>query len=78
LANRVVFEDLVGCPLSTGEPEWVALPSPHWRVPYQSLSGELVAVVDVDPQTRRVDLTPEQRTTLLDKAARLAQQNTRA
>ena len=53
-ADRAVFDDLVGCALSSGDPMWVPAPEPHWRVPYRSFDGTLMAVVDVDVRTLAV------------------------
>ena len=72
LANHAVFGDLVGCALSSGEPEWAATPEPHWSVPYRSFDGTLLAVVEVNVQSQAVLLTDEQRAALLDKVANLA------
>lgn len=72
LADRAVFRDLVGCALSSGEPEWSTTPQPHWRVPYRGLNGVLLATIDVDAHTQSVSLTEEQRTALLEKVEQLA------
>lgn len=71
-ADRAVFGDLVGCALSSGEPVWVPAPEPHWRVPYRSFDGRLLAAVDVDARTRAVSLTDEERAALLKQVERLA------
>lgn len=60
-ADRAIFGDLVGCALSSGDPEWVTDPKPHWRVPYRSFDGTLIATVDVDAHTWIVSLTDEKR-----------------
>ncbi len=70
-ADRAVFGDLVGCALSSGDPVWVTAPEPHWRVPYQSFNGTLLAVVNVDVRTQAVSLTDEERTALLEQVERL-------
>ena len=44
-ANKAVFGDLVGCPLSCGEPLWVPQPKPHWRIPYRLFNGTLIDIV---------------------------------
>jgi hypothetical protein len=72
LTDHAVFRDLVGCALSSGEPEWSATPQPHWRVPYRSLNGVLLATIDVDARTQIVSLTDEQRMALLEKIGQLA------
>lgn len=66
-ANRAVFDDLVGCPLSCGEPIWAPQPQPHWRVPYRLFDGTLMAVVEVDAYTGAVSLTEQERMDLLDR-----------
>ena len=71
-ADRVVFDDLVGCALSSGDPVWVPAPEPHWRVPYRSFDGTLLAAVNVDARTRAVSLTDEERAALLERVERLA------
>lgn len=70
-ADRAVFRDLVGCALSSGDPEWAASPEPHWRVPYRSFGGKLLAAVDVNAITHAVSLTDEQRQSLLDQIEQL-------
>jgi hypothetical protein len=71
-ADRAVFRDLVGCALASGDPVWVAVPEPHWSVPYSSFEGELMATVTVDAHTLEVSLTESERTMLLERAARQA------
>ena len=71
-ADRAVFDDLVGCALSSGDPVWVPAPEPHWRVPYRSFDGTLLAAVNVDARTRAVSLTDEERAALLERVERLA------
>lgn len=71
-ADRVVFGDLVGCALSSGNPTWVPAPKPHWRVPYTNFDGALLTVVEVDAHTRAVSLTDEERRALLEQIERLA------
>jgi PHD/YefM family antitoxin component YafN of YafNO toxin-antitoxin module len=66
-ANRAVFGDLVGCPLSCGEPVWAPQPQPRWRVPYHLFNGTLMAIVEVDGYTGVVYLTEQERTALLEK-----------
>ena len=78
MAGRAVFGDLVGCALSSGEPVWVPEPEPHWRVPYQSLDGALLAVVEVNARTGDSSLTAEERATLLEQVERLAMRGTGA
>ncbi len=72
VADHVVFGDLVGCALSSGDPVWVPAPEPHWRIPYRSFDGTLLAVVDVDARTQAVSLTDEERAELLERVERLA------
>jgi len=72
MADRVVFGDLVGCALSSGDPVWVSDPEPHWRVPYRSFDGTVLAVVDADAHTQTVSLTDEERVALLEQVERLA------
>ena len=74
-ADRVVFGDLVGCALSSGDPEWVPTPEPHWQVPYRSFDGTLLTTVDVDARTLAVSLTDEERTELLRQIEQLATTN---
>lgn len=71
-ADRAVFGDLVGCALSSGDPVWEPSPEPHWRVPYRSFDGTLLAVVEVDAHTQAVSLTDEERATLLQRVESLA------
>jgi hypothetical protein len=71
LADRVVFGDLVGCALSSGEPTWAPKPQPHWRAPYRLFDGTLVRVVDVDAYTAEVYLTPRERDHLLRQLERV-------
>ena len=71
-ADRAVFGDLVGCALASGDPGWIPSPEPHWRVPYRSFDGALVATVAVDARTLAVSLTGEERTGLLERVAQLA------
>ena len=71
-ADRAVFGDLVGCALSSGDPEWGPSPEPHWRVPYRSFNGTLMAEVVVDARTQEVSLTDEERAALLQQVERLA------
>jgi PHD/YefM family antitoxin component YafN of YafNO toxin-antitoxin module len=75
VADRTVFGDLVGCALSSGEPVWVPDPEPHWRVPYRSFNGTLLAEVEVDAHTQAVSLTDEERAALLEQVERLAAAN---
>ena len=71
-ADRAVFGDLVGCALSSGDPVWAASPRPHWRVPYRSFDGTLLAIVEVDARNRVVSFTDEQRAALLARVEQLA------
>jgi hypothetical protein len=70
-ADRVVFDDLVGCALSSGEPVWVPEPKPHWRVPYRLFDGTLLTLIEVDAETAAVSLTKKERTALLKKVESL-------
>ena len=71
-ADRAVFGDLVGCALSSGDPVWVPAPEPHWRVPYKSFDGTLLASIKVDARTRTASLTDKERAALLEQVERLA------
>jgi PHD/YefM family antitoxin component YafN of YafNO toxin-antitoxin module len=75
-ADRVVFGDLVGCALSSGEPVWSPEPKAHWRVPYRFFDGTLLAMIEVDAVTAVVSLTKKERTALLKKVESLAVQTT--
>ncbi len=66
-ADHMVFGDLVGCALSSGEPIFAPMPCPHWRVPYRFFDGTLLTVVTVDAYSATVSLTNEERHQLLDK-----------
>ena len=65
LANRAVFGDLVGCPLSVDELVWVPSPKPHWRVPYRHFDQTLLIIVEVDASTGQTNLTAEARARLM-------------
>jgi hypothetical protein len=71
-ADRVVFGDLVGCALSSGEPVWAPEPRAHWRVPYRFFDGTLLTVIEVDAETAVVSLTKKERAALLKKVESLA------
>lgn len=71
-ADRVVFGDLVGCALSSGNPVWMPDPEPHWRVPYRLFDGDLLMTVHVDAHTLAVSFTDEERAALLDQLEQLA------
>ena len=71
-ADRAMFRDLVGCAISSSEPEWLTSPEPHWRVPYRTFDGQLLTTIDVHARTGQVLLTEEQRAALLDQVERLA------
>lgn len=75
VADHAVFGDLVGCALSSGDAVWVPTPEPHWRVPYRSFDGRLLAVVEVDAHTHTVSLTDEERAALLERIERLTALN---
>ena len=67
VANRAVFGDLVGCPLSCDEPVWIPDPTPQWRIPYRLFDGTLMQLVTVDAQTGDVQFTNEDRIQLLEQ-----------
>lgn len=67
-ANRALFQDLVGCALSVGEPVWVPEPTPHWRVPYRLFNGEIAALIHVSAETGRVTLDSATRQAVIEKA----------
>lgn len=69
-ADRVVFGDLVGCALSSGDAMWISEPEPRWRVPYRLFDGTLLAEVEVNAHTRAVLLTEEERADLLKQVER--------
>ena len=71
-ADKVVFDNLVGLALSSGEPIWVEQPTPRWRIPYRFWDGTLLKVVEVDAYTTAVFLSPVEREALLDQVAQLA------
>jgi hypothetical protein len=71
-ADKVVFEDLVGLALSSGEPIWVELPNPCWRIPYRFWDGTLLKVVEVDAYTSAVSLSKKERESLLRQVEELA------
>ncbi len=71
IADRVVFGELVGLALSSGEPEWVPEPEPVWRVPYRTFDGHLLTTVDVNARSQAVSLTEERRNALLQEVGRL-------
>jgi hypothetical protein len=59
-ADQVVFGDLVGCALSSGEPVWSLKPKAHWCV---------VTMIEVDAKTLAVSLSTKERVALLKKVA---------
>lgn len=65
-ANSIVFGDLVGCPLSCGDPIWVPKPEPRWRIPYRLFNGTLMRFVEVDAFSRQVFLSTQERDALLN------------
>ena len=69
-ADRVVFGDLVGCALSSGDATWVSEPAPRWRVPYRLFDGTLLAEVEVDARTQAVLLTEDERADLWTQVER--------
>ena len=69
-ADRVVFGDLVGCALSSGDAMWISEPEPRWRVPYRLFDGTLLAEVEVNARTRAVLLTEDERADLLERVER--------
>ena len=66
-ANQAVFGDLVGCPLSCGDPIWIPQPEPCWRVPYRLFDGTLMSIIDVDAYTGVVSLTKQDQLALLER-----------
>ncbi len=66
-ANRAVFGDLVGCPLSCGDPIWTPKPTPHWRIPYRLFDGTLMQIVEVDATSGEAIFSAQERDALLDK-----------
>jgi hypothetical protein len=72
VADKVVFEDLVGLSLSSGEPIWVEQPHPCWRVPYRFWDGTLLKVIEVDAYTTAVSLPKKEREALLRQVEKLA------
>jgi hypothetical protein len=71
-ADRVVFGNLVGCALSSGDAMWISGPEPRWRVPYRLFGGTLLAEVEVNARTQPVMLTEDERTDLLKRVERSA------
>ena len=71
-ARKAVFGDLVGCPLSCGDPIWVPKPTPLWRVPFRHFDGTLMIIVDVDAISGQVSLTEEARVGLLEDVQKYA------
>jgi PHD/YefM family antitoxin component YafN of YafNO toxin-antitoxin module len=69
-ADRVVFGDLVGCALSSGDAMWISEPEPRWRIPYRLFDGTLLAEVEVNARTQAVLLTEDERTDLLAQVER--------
>jgi PHD/YefM family antitoxin component YafN of YafNO toxin-antitoxin module len=74
-ADKALFDDLVGCALSSGDPQLASGPAPHWRVPYRFLDGTLVAIIEVDAHTGDVSLTDSQRNQILSQVEKLANQH---
>ncbi len=74
-ANRAVFGDLVGCPLSCDDPIWVPHPKAQWRVPYRLFNGTMLAVVEVDAYSGIASLTDQERKVLLEQVHRAATTN---
>jgi len=66
-ANRIVFGDLVGCPLSCGDPILAPKPEPRWRIPYRLFDGTLMRLVEVDAFSSEVFLSTRERDALLKK-----------
>ncbi len=71
VADRAVFGDLVGCALSSDDPEWVSDPEPHWRVSYRSFDGTLLATVKVDAHTWVTSLSNDERAEILAQVEQL-------
>ncbi|GIK40393.1 MAG: hypothetical protein BroJett011_42260 [Chloroflexota bacterium] len=77
-ANRAVLQDLVGCPLGAGHPEWVEEPAPHWEVPFHySGDGTLVTTIEVDAQTGQAWLTEAERDELMGRFERMVRRKHR-
>ncbi|MCE7987112.1 MAG: type II toxin-antitoxin system Phd/YefM family antitoxin [Caldilinea sp. CFX5] len=66
-ANRAIFGDLVGCPVSCDEPVWVPDPTPYWRVPYRLFDSTLLCVVTIDARTGEALFTNADRTALFEQ-----------
>lgn len=66
-ANRIVFGDLVGCPLSCGDPILAPKPEPRWRIPYRLFDGTLMRLIEVDAFSSEVLLSTQERDALLNK-----------
>ncbi|MCP4362164.1 MAG: type II toxin-antitoxin system Phd/YefM family antitoxin [Chloroflexi bacterium] len=78
-ADKAIFQDLVGCALSSGEPMFAAAPHPHWRVPYRFLGDNaLVAIIEVNAQTGAVVLTNAERDQILAQVEQLTRQHAQA
>lgn len=71
-ANLAVLQDLVGCPMGAGHPEWVEEPTPHWEVPFHySGDGTLVTTIEVDARTGQARLTEAERDELMGRFERM-------
>ena len=75
LANRAIFQELVGCALSVEEPVFFPKPYAHWRVPYRTFDGELIKLVAVNAHTGEVQLTETERNELLASATEWVSKN---
>lgn len=73
-ADKALFQNLVGCALSSDEPVLAASPRPHWRVSYRFLDGTLVAIIEVNAHTGTVALTNIERDKILSHVEKLALQ----
>lgn len=67
IANRALFQELVGCALNVGDPIWAPTPIPVWRIPYRLFTGEIVAVIEVRADTGEVQLDAHTRAEILQK-----------
>lgn len=74
-ADKALLRDFVGTALTSNAPLFVDAPSACWRVPYRFLDGTLVAIIEVDAYTGKVDLTVSDRDEILTQVEKLAIQH---
>lgn len=67
VANRALLGDLAGTALSIGKPQFYDHPKPVWRVPFTTRDGKVFTEIEVDARTAAVNLTEEERQSLLDQ-----------